>query len=113
MFVDIIGAQGQWYGWISYGHLKEIPTAVEPGTYLSANQVLGKTDDWPEASVQCYDVNTEAGVHTHIEMFNIYRFACYKDWVGGTPINVPLNYQTRLGDAGRANYSTIRSQCQN
>jgi hypothetical protein len=113
VFVDIIGAQGQWYGWVSYGHLNDVPFGLE-GDVIGLNQVLGKTEWWGfgDGVDGCYEVPYPNGVHTHIEMWNTYNFACYKDWYSGpVPINVTLGYGSQLGDIGRGNYYAERSPC--
>jgi hypothetical protein len=106
VFVDIFQG-GVSLGWVSYGHLKDI--AVSAGQYISNGQVLGKTHWWTNAPGQCYVVNTENGVHTHIEMWTDYgRFACFKDW---GPLGTQLSYTDWLGDIGRMSYHAYRLPC--
>lgn len=106
VFIDIINSlTTEWYGWVSYGHLKDI--SVTHGQTIFVNQVLGKTENWGNVT-GCYEVNNENGVHTHMEVWNRYRNACFMDWGS---MGYPLGYGARLGDVGRANYANYRTPC--
>ena len=102
VFVDLF-TNGTWEGWVSYGHLDQVQ--VTPGHSISNGTVLGKLKNWGYSS--CYQVNNDAGVHTHIEEWNKYRYACYFPWNSGDY----LWYPTTLGWIGRTVYTSPKQPC--
>lgn len=106
VFVDLYGpTMSQWRGWISFGHLKDI--SVAPTQWISAGQLLGKTELWNYWN-GCWQVSTQSGVHTHIEMHNRQRYACFVDWQA---MGWNLTYGAVLGYVGRADSGAYRTPC--
>ena len=58
-------------------------------------------------TADCWQVNNDAGVHTHTEEYNKYRYACYTNYSSGTY----LSYGSILGTVGRTIYTNIRQPC--
>lgn len=107
VYVDFLGPGNYWYGWMSFGHLKDIPSSLTPGDTIYPGQLLGRTHQWAQRT-GCWNVSNSNGVHTHIEMWNSFRFACYRDWVS---LGSQLAAGVQLGDGGRAIYSQYRMPC--
>jgi hypothetical protein len=106
VFVDLL-IPGYWEGWVSYGHLESV--FVSPGQNISADQYIGMTKLWPQTS--CYDVAGNDGVHTHIEMYNSSKYACYYNWAP-VDVNGPLlSYGQILGNVGRTIYTGVQQAC--
>lgn len=67
---------GQMIGWVQYGHLDEV--SVQQGRRIANGTLLGVLRWW-EKSADCYDVETNEGVHTHLEVSNESNASCYID----------------------------------
>lgn len=106
VFIDL-NIPGYWEGWVSYGHLDSV--SVSPGQDISADQYIGMTKWWPRTS--CYDVLGNDGVHTHMEMYNSSKYACYYNWAP-VDVNGPsLFYGQILGNVGRTMYTGVQQAC--
>lgn len=103
VFVDVY-ISGSWEGWMSYGHLDQIQ--VSPGQWISPGQLLGRLKRWPY-STGCWEVTTDQGVHSHVEFYNAFLYACYINYASGTY----LAYPSGLGLIGRTIYTAPRSPC--
>ena len=103
VFIDL-WVNGTWEGWVAFGHLDNVQ--VSPGQVLSQDQVLGYLKFW-DWYAGCWEVNGEAGVHTHIEMWNRNAYACYTNYNWGQY----LSYGQIIGWVGRMIYTTIRAPC--
>lgn len=103
VFVDVF-AGSSWEGWIAYAHLDGV--TLQPGASVSPGAILGKLKKWPFKE-GCWEVKSDQGVHTHIEMWDKYKFACYKGYASGTT----LTYPKPLGIMGRTIYTSVQSQC--
>lgn len=102
VFIDLyIGSA--WEGWVSYSHLDQV--AVSVGQTISPSQIIGKTKKWSYST--CWQVSSDAGVHTHIEMWDKYRYSCYTNYQSRTYLGSSMN----LGVVGRTIYTGIRSRC--
>lgn len=103
VFVDVyVGSV--WEGWVAYGHLNSV--SVSPGQTVGGGTILGYQHMWPYSG-GCWEVTSQSGIHTHIEMYNAYRYACYYNYSSGTWL--PYPYIT--GNIGRTIYTHIRSAC--
>jgi hypothetical protein len=65
---------GTLRGSASYAHLDAVP-AFAPGQAITTNTVLGRLRRW--APCENWDVHTDDGVHTHIEVGTTNGTACY------------------------------------
>lgn len=91
--VDVI-RNGTRIGYVSYGHLKNVPSAVKAGANVRQDEVLGYLSSWPRSS--CWQVTTASGVHTHFTTGSHGGgFSCYANrkpktsvaagrWIGST-----------------------------
>lgn len=107
VFVDIY-TNGDYQSWQSFGHLRTLQ--VVPGQWLTPSQVLGYTvshaTDWNYLE-GCWEVRYDNGVHTHMEEWNNYNFACYWPWGAGTY----LDYNNAVGEIGRTNKTDPGQPC--
>jgi hypothetical protein len=102
VIVDVY-VNGSREGFISYTHLDAV--SVSPGKWINPGQKLGKLKKWAQSD--CYNVRTDAGVHTHIEMFNVNKYACYYSYKLGDTVSTSLP----LGQIGRMIYTARNTKC--
>ncbi len=94
VFLDLY-VNGSWQGWISYGRLDQVQ--VSAGQVIGQNTVLGYLRNWGYTT-GCYEVNNDAGVHTHYGQYNKDKYACYYEYQMGQQ----LSYSAfGLGEVGR------------
>jgi len=93
-----------WEGWVSYGHLDNVQ--VLPFQVIYPGQVLGQLRKWSYSA--CYQVTTDAGVHTHHEEWNTHRYACYVPYSSGAYLYEAYH---ALGIVGSTSYSGPRQPC--
>ncbi len=104
VFVDVyVGSS--WEGWVSYSHLENVGLYVYPGLTIQPGRALGTLKRWAYST--CWQVSSDAGVHTHIEMWNKNMYACYKGYQSG----VYLGGSMDLGIIGRTIYSFMPAMC--
>ena len=89
-------------GWADIAH---VASPVGVGTVLGPWTVLGRTAQWSYSS--CYQVSSGNGVHVHLELQNVHRYACMNRLAAGTP----LSGTSRIGNIGSHNYSSRRAAC--
>lgn len=83
---------GQRIAWILYAHVDR--PAVRVGQTISNGALLGYTAMYRQNS--CYQVTSAAGVHAHIEFYNVRNYACMMD----LPFSTRLTAGSRLGSIG-------------
>lgn len=103
VFVNLT-IHGDLQGWMAYAHVEN--PQVSAGQQLTYGQAIGYVNWWPNLE-GCWQVNGPAGVHIHVEMWNLVSFACYVDHTWGAL----LASGTTLGHVGRTQYTGIRQTC--
>lgn len=71
---------GSLVGTVSFAHLAEMPS-FSAGQKVTNSTVLGKLKRWPKCSA--WQVTSDAGVHTHIEVGTKSGKACYMPYAAG------------------------------
>ena len=82
-------------GWVSYGHLANVPSNIEVGARFADSVYIGDLHKW-SYQVGCYEVNTNSGVHTHFTAYNNHNYSCYLDLSG----DHLRKYTTAIGKLG-------------
>lgn len=90
-------------GWASYAHLDEMVTS---GPIVNG-MVLGKTKKW-EPVEDCWEVATDAGVHTHFEArSDTGNYACYQN----RPVTTSLSNGDPIARIGATNANGNQQAC--
>jgi hypothetical protein len=107
VFVFVWAVSSGYEGWVSYSHLANV--AVSAGQWISNGTKLGELRKWPDTrpNSTCWQVSTNRGVHTHIEMTNLANYACYQSYGAGAG----LSTSSTLGIVGRTRYSGTNQPC--
>ncbi|HZM63593.1 MAG TPA: VCBS repeat-containing protein, partial [Candidatus Saccharimonadales bacterium] len=90
-------------GWVSYTHLDEMVTSGP----ITNGMVLGKTKKWEEVD-GCWEVTTDAGVHTHFEArSDTGNYACYYD----RPVTTSVANAVPIARIGDTNATDNQQSC--
>lgn len=90
---------------LGYADLAHVASPLPAGTVLGPFTTLGTTAQWSNSS--CYQVSNPNGVHLHVELQNVHRYACMNNLAAGTA----MTPSTRFGWIGSHSYSTQRAIC--
>jgi hypothetical protein len=90
---------------LGYADIAHVSTPLAAGTVLGPWTVLGRTTQWNYSN--CYQVTNPNGVHVHLELQNVHRYACMNNLAAGTA----LTGTTRVGWIGSHNYTARRAIC--
>lgn len=74
-----------YLGWVSYSHLSNVP--VSAGQALGFGAQIGTTNRYPYKA-GCWEVSNDAGVHTHIEVRSVSKYACYVPVAKGSTMSI-------------------------
>lgn len=98
-----VSLNGQNIGSVHYQHLAGV--SLQPGAEIPIGTTLGTTSRWAKSG--CWRVNTDAGVHTHLEVKSTAGSACYV----AHPRGRPLSESDMIGSLRNGGYPTL--ECPN